>query len=231
MGLFSPVIREYLGRVSHYARGCLLDVGCGAKPYRQVFGNVSRYIGIDRPAAQGARTNSAPDVLAGADAIPFANETFDTVLATQVLEHLPDPGAFLRDACRVLKTGGSLILTFPHVSPLHEEPRDYYRYTEHGSRHLCEVSGFQMRELIPMGGGWLTVGYLIREMLCRNAGTAPKSARQRLEHSLGVFLYTRLAAMDARRPHPELPLNYLLVATKRGGTQAADVRLGEERAC
>jgi len=120
MGIFSPVIREYLRSVSHYAHGRLLDVGCGNKPYQTIFTGVDTYIGIDRPSEIVER-NTAIDVVASADAIPFCDNSFNTVLATQLIEHLAEPQVFFTEGARVLCGGGVLIVTFPLVNQIHQQ--------------------------------------------------------------------------------------------------------------
>jgi ubiquinone/menaquinone biosynthesis C-methylase UbiE len=139
MGLFSPVIRGYLKKVHHLVEGRLLDVGCGDKPYQDIFKNVSEYVGIDLSPETGILNRPQSryekvDVFANATELPFADESFDAILCTQVLAHIMYPNLFFLEASRVLKPGGVLIVTFPMINPLCEAPHDYFRYTELASR-------------------------------------------------------------------------------------------------
>ncbi len=68
-------------------------------------------------------------MLATAYEIPLEDGSFDTVLMTEVLEHLEEPARGLAEAGRLLRPGGKLILTTPFMWPLHEEPRDFFRYS------------------------------------------------------------------------------------------------------
>ena len=123
-----------LERVRGHARGALLDVGCGSKPFARVFdGRVSRYWGTDLASSRylGA---SRPDAFATAEAQPFRPGTFDTMLGLSMLTYLPEPLRMLHEAHRVLKPGGVLILEFTQMVPLHDEPYDYFRFTRHGPR-------------------------------------------------------------------------------------------------
>jgi SAM-dependent methyltransferase len=61
-----------------------------------------------------------------------------------VLEHVPDPRGVLDSIAQVLRPGGVLILTAPHLSRLHEEPHDYYRYTGYGLRALSVAVGLEV---------------------------------------------------------------------------------------
>jgi ubiquinone/menaquinone biosynthesis C-methylase UbiE len=89
------------------------------------------------------------------DLAAIDNAQFDCVYCSQVLEHLPRPDKAISEFFRVLRPGGYVIVSAPHLSALHEEPHDYYRYTQHGLRCLLESSGF---EIVRMGtaGGLMT---------------------------------------------------------------------------
>ena len=144
---------------ARYARGTLLDVGCGGKPYRGLFDQVGRHVGIDLPPAKDA------DIYASALALPFADCTFNTVLCTEVLEHVPEPAVVMAEAARVLRPGGYLILTAAQTWGLHHEPDDYYRFTQYGLRYLAEKSGFEVIEASATCGLWATVAQRIADTI------------------------------------------------------------------
>jgi SAM-dependent methyltransferase len=77
-----------------------------------------------------------PDTVGDAHALPFSDGSFEFILCTEVLEHLHTPQKAIDEMCRVLKSGGTLIITTRFVFPIHDAPHDYYRYTEYGLRHL-----------------------------------------------------------------------------------------------
>jgi SAM-dependent methyltransferase len=142
-----------------YAQGRLIDIGCGEKPYRDVFAPyVSEHIGVDHPDSPHALT--FVDVLATADTIPVESSTFDTAVMSELLEHLEEPRAALLEAGRLLKPGGHLIITTPFIWVLHEEPRDFFRYSPHGLRWLLESAGLEVVEITPIGGQWTTLALL-----------------------------------------------------------------------
>jgi ubiquinone/menaquinone biosynthesis C-methylase UbiE len=89
-------------------------------------------------------------------ALPFRSHSFDTALCFQVLEHVEEPSLLLDEALRILKPGGGLILTAPHIWNEHEMPHDYFRFTRYGLRHLLEKAGFQVIEIRPMAGYFVT---------------------------------------------------------------------------
>lgn len=134
-----------------HLRGRLLDVGCGSKWKADLVGDlVDAYVGLDHPGSMHDR--SVVDVFGRADAMPLADATFDAVLCTSVLEHLEDPAAALREARRVLRPGGVGIYTTPMLWHVHEAPRDFYRFTPYGLRHLFEAAGWDVVSCEPMAG-------------------------------------------------------------------------------
>ena len=128
----------------------LLDLGCGVKPFLPLYSKYcSRSVGID-VAASPHGTHTA-DIIYDGKVIPFGDQTFDVVFCTEVMEHVPEPAAFLSEIFRVLKPGGKIIMTTPFLVPLHEEPYDFYRYTKHGIKHLFEKTGFHQTQITPFG--------------------------------------------------------------------------------
>jgi len=138
-----------------YARGRLLDIGCGSKPWRGLFAaHVDEHIGIDFVPSE--RNPDAVDIIAGAYDVPLPDEDADTLLLTSVLEHLEEPERGIAEAFRLLKPGGHVILTAPFIWPIHEAPRDFFRYSLFGLRHLLEEAGFEVLEVQPLAGAWTT---------------------------------------------------------------------------
>jgi SAM-dependent methyltransferase len=138
-----------------YARGRLLDVGCGSKPWRGLFAqHVDEHVGIDFVPSE--RDPTAVDIVAGAYDIPLPDDDADTVLMTSVLEHLEEPERGIAEAYRLVKPGGHLILTAPFIWPIHEAPRDFFRYSPYGLQYLLEEAGFEVVEVQPLAGAWTT---------------------------------------------------------------------------
>lgn len=76
---------------------------------------------------------------------------YDVVIATEFIEHIPDPRLFFEKARSFLKDSGILVISFPFMFKIHGNPDDYYRYTASGVRALSE-SFFDI-ELIHAHGG------------------------------------------------------------------------------
>jgi ubiquinone/menaquinone biosynthesis C-methylase UbiE len=123
--------------------GSVLDVGCGAQPYRRLVNPADRYIGIDIAAAKDYFGYEVPDTLYySGDTWPVDDASTDLVLCTETLEHVREPGAFLDEAARVAKPGGSILITVPFAARWHFIPHDYWRYTPSSLRDLLEKHGF-----------------------------------------------------------------------------------------
>lgn len=138
-----------------YAHGTILDIGCGMRPYEAILReNSTNYIGIDLPVFPYL---SRQDITGDAVHLPFKGNTFNTVLAFELMEHLQSPTSFLEEVARVLKNGGALILSVPFMEPLHEEPRDFYRFTPYSLQVLLERQGFSIKYIRARGNWWSVV--------------------------------------------------------------------------
>jgi SAM-dependent methyltransferase len=142
------------------AQPFVLDLGCGNRPYHDLFEGC-RIVGVDHSA-----DDTSPDAIMDATSLALAGDQFDIVFCTQVIEHVPDPAALVRETHRVLKPGGWLVLTGPFWWPHHEEPYDFQRFTRYGFEHMLRRAGYAAFEVTPEGGDWaltfLTIGHRLR---------------------------------------------------------------------
>ncbi len=135
--------------ISDHIRGRLLDIGSGDQPYGQLLAAVvTRYDSVD----VGKKHPGQTYVASASDMSVIPADTYDSALCLSVLEHVANPWQALQEIHRVLKPGGTLILTVPHLSRLHEEPHDYFRFTHHGLKAMCDDAGFEIIELEKNGG-------------------------------------------------------------------------------
>jgi ubiquinone/menaquinone biosynthesis C-methylase UbiE len=157
--LVNRIVNRALKEVAPRAYGRMLDVGCGEKPYQHLFAPyVAEHVGLDHEETLHDIGNA--DLIGTAYSMPADDASFDTLLCTAVLEHLEEPARALAEARRVLRPGGVAIYTVPFIWHLHEEPRDFFRYSKHGLRHLFDQAGFDVEELRPLAGFWVTFGQL-----------------------------------------------------------------------
>ncbi len=205
-------LRAVLAAAAPYARGRLLDVGCGRQRYRALFASVSAYLGVDLPS--NSANSRALAAFASGLHLPFPGDCFDTVLCTEVLEHVPEPLTLMKEAARVLRPGGHLILTTPQTWGLHEAPHDYYRYTEYGLRYLAQAAGLDVLRVTPTCGVWATTGQRAASFLFFELGASwPLVLKGALALGLAVGQMAA-AALDAVFGHRGDTLDNLLIASK-----------------
>lgn len=133
---------QHVQVLSKYLEGCVLDIGCGQKPYRHLIAT-KQYIGIEYQGP-GIVEHSKADVLYSGLVFPFKSGSFDGILCNQVFEHVFTPVNFLNEINRVLKQDGWMIFTVPFVWDEHHQPIDYARYSSFGLRSLLIDAGFDV---------------------------------------------------------------------------------------
>lgn len=146
--------------------GRLIDIGCGCKPLRMLaHSHVSEHIGVDHHDTM--HNKSEVDIFGTAYYIPVEDASFDSAICTAVLEHLEEPELALRECYRVLKPGGKAIYTVPFIWHLHEEPRDFFRFSKYGLDYLFRKAGFELVEIKALSGFWVTFCQLLVYYLLR----------------------------------------------------------------
>jgi SAM-dependent methyltransferase len=121
--------------------GVLLDFGCGRKPYKNLF-DVKEYVGVDIEKSGHSHELSEIDVYYDGRTIPFKDNHFDSVLCSEVFEHIFEIDIILREINRVMKKDAKILITVPFVWNDHEVPYDFGRYSTYGIRYLLEKHGF-----------------------------------------------------------------------------------------
>ena len=211
--VMEPALEEALER---HAKGRMLDIGAGEKPWADLARPfVSEHVGLDQE--DGPHPKHEIELLGSATELPAEAESFDTVLCTDVLEHVEEPGRALAEAWRVLVPGGTGIYTVPHIWHLHEEPRDFYRYTRHGLRYLFEQAGFEVIEIRALCGFPATFA---QELAYFAWSFAPRSTANPLRWIIHGFVWIvqRLGlALDGLDRSEKFPAEYLAVVRKPDG--------------
>jgi SAM-dependent methyltransferase len=193
------------------ATGTVLDVGCGAQPYRSLIPPTATYLGIDTADAKTNFGYDLPD-----DATYYAGERFpiddasaSLVLCTETLEHVPNPSPFLREVHRCLAPGGRLVLTVPFAARYHFIPFDYYRYTPASLNRLLADAGFADRAVYARGNPVTVAAYKCMALLL------PLLLPQRRALPLSILL--RLMALPFIPPFVLLAVVANLSLCGRGG--------------
>jgi SAM-dependent methyltransferase len=162
-------LADWLRREGAAAAGKrVLDVGSGVKPYYPFFAGAAEYVGVD------VKENVDADLVGSADAIPVEDGSFDVVLCTQVLEHVDDPAAVVRELARVTAPGGRVLASTHGVMLYHPNPQDLWRWTHTGLQRLFEDGGGWSQLTVEPGAGsaecvaMLVANYL--HLLAKRAG-------------------------------------------------------------
>jgi len=136
-----------------------LDVGCGTRPYEHLFPQ-GVYFGVDVEESGREVDLKLPDLFYDGKTLPFPDASFDGVISTEVLEHVPDQSLLLLEIARVLRPGGSLILSVPFVYEEHEKPFDFFRFTQFGITELLAKANFEVSSIIKDTNAILTIAML-----------------------------------------------------------------------
>lgn len=213
--LFSPAVysqyRDTLPVLREYASGRLIDLGCGDMPFRDlILDQVISYDSIDR----FPRTPEVTFVGDIQDMSLIANGCYDTAICLEVLEHVPDPLRAVREVFRILKPSGIFIVSVPHLSRLHDEPYDYYRFTRHGLKYILESGGFEILRLDARGGIVSFLGHQFSTIVLGIVWQVP--ILKNIAWFLNSWLVTRVAYTFDKVFYTRdiLPLGYCAVARK-----------------
>jgi len=146
----------------------VLDVGCGDRPYEALWSAAASVVGFDVPG------NPHADLHGSIDALPVDDASFDVVLCLQVLEHVPDPAAAVRELRRVVRPGGRVLASTHGVYPYHPNPDDLWRWTHSGLERLFRDNGDWSSVSVSTGAGTAeTVAMLVAhlvDLLFKRAG-------------------------------------------------------------
>ncbi|MEO3405229.1 class I SAM-dependent methyltransferase [Mucilaginibacter sp. CAU 1740] len=126
----------------------LADFGCGDMPYREVIEPmVGKYLGIDLEMNPKAEHHIDFD-----SKTTLPDNYCDIVLSNQVLEHVDSPSGYLQEAMRILKPGGTAIITTHGYWFYHPTPNDYWRWTSAGLRKTIEAEDFKIHSFFGILG-------------------------------------------------------------------------------
>ena len=138
--------------VPAYVKGRVLEVGAGLSPYQDLLSESAGSITTVDIEDRSGEVDIIGDVQQ-MEGVP--SESFETVICTQVLEHVPSPQRAMREISRVLVGGGHAIVTVPHLSAIHEAPNDFYRFTRFSLEKLAAEAGLSV-EVIEESGGLIS---------------------------------------------------------------------------
>ncbi|MEP2550440.1 MAG: methyltransferase domain-containing protein, partial [Marinomonas sp.] len=206
----SMALSATLPALQKHVRGDLADFGCGTAPFYGAYGPLSQSVcWIDWPSSPHETQHL--DVIADLNLpVEIADNQFDTIFTSSVLEHIWKHDVFWDEMTRTLRPDGKIILIVPFMYWLHEEPHDYFRWTRHALTKACEERGLEVVELKSYGGGIDLLADLCVRALAAISLTLAKLIGRPLARLLGH------SSMQSRgkTAREKLPLGYILVAQK-----------------
>lgn len=140
--------------------GHVLDVGGGAFFERLARrGHVWESFTIlePRPGLDTSSHDNVQLVLGDGQALPFAEGSFDEVLAIQVLEHVFRPDVLVQEMWRVLRPNGRMIIMVPQSGNLHQVPHHYANLTRFWLFEIAQRLHAEVEVWKPLGGAWRTI--------------------------------------------------------------------------
>ena len=144
----------------------VLDVGAGDRRYEPLL-HAAEVVAFDMPG------NPHADLHGSIEAIPVADASFDVVLCLQVLEHVPDPAAAVRELRRVVRPGGRVLASTHGVYPFHPNPDDLWRWTHQGLERVFRTNAEWTSVTVDPGAGTAaTTAMLVAhglDLLCKRA--------------------------------------------------------------
>lgn len=195
------VLADLVGAVGSLAGTTVVDFGCAERPYRSLFAD-ARYLGADLPGNDGA------DLEIGRDGrVPVEDGSVDLVFSSQVLEHVDDPVGYLAECRRMLRPGGSLVLSTHGVMYLHRDPTDYWRWTCDGLDKIVTDAGFVVQELRGV------LGLVGASLQLLQSGVALKVPR-RLRRAVVVAFQLLIKASDRYTSETSRRENGLVLAVR-----------------
>ncbi len=204
----------YDAYLPQYVGGRLIDLGCGRVPFYEAYRPyVSEAICVDwgNTTHQSNYLDYECDLTSR---LPFHDDEFDTILLSDVLEHIPEPERLWAEMARLLRPGGVLLLNVPFYFRVHEEPYDSSRYTEFALRRFAENHGFRVEVLRPVGG----TPEIFADLVGKHARFVPLIgiALMSFVHALArVFLATSMGHKMSATTGPVFPLGYFMIVRKK----------------
>jgi len=201
--------KNYFNLIKNHACGDLLDLGCGNVPLYQMYKPLAKSI-ICADWSNSYHNSLYIDIQIDLNKkLPLKDNLFDTIILTDVLEHIFKPDILWKEMTRVLKPGGKIIIGVPFFHLLHEEPFDYFRYTEFRLKLFCEENGLQIIDLFPYGASFeILVDFIAKHI-------SFSSILSQMNYSIGKIISNSFIGKKIfSSTSTKYPLGYCLVVQK-----------------
>ena len=204
----------YYKNLKNHAKGKLLDLGCGKVP---LYGVYQEYI-TDNVCVDWENTLHKNEYLDFecdlTQKLPFEDRVFDTIILSDVLEHIPSPPKLWQEMARILTKNGKIIMNVPFFYCLHERPHDYYRYTEFALQRFVEDSNLKLVQLESIGG----VPEILADILAKHIqriSLIGVPLAMGIQYITEIFIKTALGKKISKKTSETFPFGYFLIAEKK----------------
>ena len=203
----------YLKNIAKYLNGHLLDLGCGNVPLYEVYKPyINNNICVDWENT--IHKNQYLDFNADLNkTLPLKDNTFDSLILSDVLEHIKEPKLLWNEMARVLKKNGVIILNTPFYYSLHEEPYDYYRFTKFALIKHAEEAGFEVISIEALGGAPEIFADLLAK-LGKHIPFIGSTFAYVVQKLTWWFCKTKIGKKISQRTSKKFPYAYGLIAKK-----------------
>lgn len=206
----AALYQEYIPK---HVCGKLADLGCGMVPLYDCYRSfISENVCIDWP--NSLHQNQYLDITCSLnEPLPIPNQEFDTIILSEVLEHIAEPELLWREMERILKPGGKILLGVPFLYKIHEAPHDYFRYTEFALRNFVAKNKMATIELVPYGG----LPAVLTDIYAKQFSKLPwigKWISLIAQNFCFWFVRTSFGKKNSDKSAVHYPLGYFMVAQK-----------------
>lgn len=209
--LIAAITADYYSRyIPKYVRGVTADLGCGFAPMYQYYKKYAdKVICIDWE--NSLHKNKMLDIRCDlSKTLPLEDESMDTVILSDVLEHIIIPKLLLGEIYRVLRPNGTILLNTPFAYPEHEKPYDYFRYTEFFYRKIAKELGYEPVVIKKVGGEKEVIVTLIGKYLNMHWTGGTDFAEW-----INRFAYKRWKSAPQSSEKDNVCLGYFVILKKR----------------
>jgi len=205
---YEPIIRKY-------SKGMLADIGCGDVPFYHFYkDSITDNVCVDWANSSLETSFLDYDADLNKELVFLETDSFDTVLCTDVLEHISQPELLFSEMTRILKPNGHIILTVPFMYWIHGNPHDFHRYTHYKLKDFCANNNLTIVELNTYGG----LPEIIFDLIYKGYNYYNFPLKR-----MFLFLWLKLGLFLSRRSYIKrlsnsskgtFPMGYTLVAKK-----------------
>ncbi len=147
-----------LEEAKKYMKGLVLDIGGGRRRGSFTRPEAATWLVLD------SGRDFRPHILGDAQSIPIRSNSIDCIKCTELLEHVEYPERVIAEISRVLKPGGTLILSTPFIFAIHSDPFDFQRFTDQKLTRMLEDS-FKIVTLKKQGLYFTVLAYMMKQAI------------------------------------------------------------------